>query len=167
MKLSLRLKSNCPALLIHTDEMMSLLLLAGQDGQFALEHERHAEVKTLEDVWNNPDNPSWNQLHCLENSAAFFVEECNGDREEYEVQRKLRQKKGINYLRSVKTDREAEILLECWLENEEDATTAAFKAAVKKKAPQRRGKWTKEEYEYAAMVIQMFNEGYLPAPAGT
>lgn len=33
--------------------------------------------------------------------------------------------------------------------------------------PLRRGKWTVEEEEYAALVIQMFNAGYLPAPAGT
>ena len=48
--------------------------------------------------------------------------------------------------------------------NSNTTSTAAPAANV---TPLRRGKWTKEEEEYAAMVIQMFNAGYLPAPAGT
>lgn len=46
-------------------------------------------------------------------------------------------------------------------------STASTAAAAANVTPLRRGKWTKEEEEYAAMVIQMFNAGYLPAPAGT
>lgn len=46
-------------------------------------------------------------------------------------------------------------------------TNATATAPAANVTPLRRGKWTKEEEEYAAKVIQMFNAGYLPAPAGT
>ena len=48
-----------------------------------------------------------------------------------------------------------------------NSTTTSTAAPAANVTPLRRGKWTKEEEEYAAMVIQMFNAGYLPAPAGT
>jgi len=49
----------------------------------------------------------------------------------------------------------------------DSSSTATTNAATANGTPLRRGKWTVEEEEYAAMVIQMFNAGYLPAPAGT
>lgn len=48
-----------------------------------------------------------------------------------------------------------------------NSTTTSTAAPAANVTPLRRGKWTKEEENYAAMVIQMFNAGYLPAPAGT
>ena len=51
--------------------------------------------------------------------------------------------------------------------NTTNNTTNNTATAANSITPLRRGKWTVEEEEYAALVIQMFNAGYLPAPAGT
>jgi hypothetical protein len=47
------------------------------------------------------------------------------------------------------------------------STSPSIAMSGRKSASLRRGKWTAEEEEYVARVIQDFNFGYLDAPAGT